>query len=752
MADSVVQLIATVRPSVVRIHAYGRPVDPMRPFMDSNGVGKGVGTGFIIEPPVDTTLTKVYAHYYFILTCAHVVAGCRHDKVFVVLPNWSKAERQATIVSTCPDLDVALLAMAKTPLLREVTGGPGVLDKVVACNIDMHSGSPDVGTAVFAVGYPNAADLTTTTGNYSAYQDGRIKHSAPIAPGSSGGPLFIASRGGRARCIGINSSGIPGAVTGFAVPMTRVLHALGFMLKGVACRDAMGPGRVVRTPGIGIRMHNGIGVSSRLEGGGRLDRPPAHEAAGVVAHHIVRGSVFYDAMCPGDIIVAVGIRSLDGKEVWNDVDHLGEVFENNGERAQRLPLNEFINEHDPFTVQVNLQIRRNAPLVCRNGNGAKPVCHNGNDVGTFKTGFRALKDYRDGALRVTVDHYDTVDSIVMMGMCLVPLTMNHARTGHGAIALRCMTPNEADMDHVLVSHVFPATTVYQQGAFGPGTVVALCNGCPVHTLADIRALVADSLRTNNIISLESIDGVRIVMDTGRFVFEEAHMARDGTYGQASLDNFPLMNDQQVAGMIAGLRGDLQAQFAIDVAAWKINDAEWLYRYNREALSGYDTISSLVRDHAERPRGGAAGAEDAEDAAGDGSLVEATLARSQHRTGKASGRCGIERRRAARLRERGLRHGEDSCDGRKRTSIGRRHLPYIGHRRLADGWLAPAAYHRPPRCPDSRAARGPHRGLLEGVHVGARHSLPPGDLHRVEHLRHLLVSLVGQGESYRVGTM
>jgi Trypsin-like peptidase domain/FHA domain len=111
-----------------------------------------------------------------------------------------KAEnlKAVQIVKLWPELDLALLRV------------PGLKRPAVPLSTVTPNTSPDRGEAVFAVGFPGAADMdnaaedqlkaTLTTGNVGRIVFGRgsndqkprpvIQHNAPINPGNSGGPLF----------------------------------------------------------------------------------------------------------------------------------------------------------------------------------------------------------------------------------------------------------------------------------------------------------------------------------------------------------------------------------------------------------------------------------------------------------------------------------------------------------------------------------------------------------------------------------
>ena len=57
--------------SIVRLHAYGKPINFLRPFIDRERES-AVGTGTFVNP-ADIGVAVPDPDYLYILTCAHVV-------------------------------------------------------------------------------------------------------------------------------------------------------------------------------------------------------------------------------------------------------------------------------------------------------------------------------------------------------------------------------------------------------------------------------------------------------------------------------------------------------------------------------------------------------------------------------------------------------------------------------------------------------------------------------------------------------
>jgi serine protease Do len=180
--------IQTASRSVVRVAVFKSTPDGQE--------FAGHGSGIVVAPNI-------------ILTNAHVVAdpSLDGDTSFVIVPSQGKTNHPARILKVASGSDLALLQLddnGKLPTAAFFVG------KVAD------------GGDVFAIGYPGSVDIALqqadsdtlnpqspikTRGSISAGRSGKdvdtLLHTAPIAPGNSGGPLTDSC----GRVIGINSFG-----------------------------------------------------------------------------------------------------------------------------------------------------------------------------------------------------------------------------------------------------------------------------------------------------------------------------------------------------------------------------------------------------------------------------------------------------------------------------------------------------------------------------------------------------------------
>jgi serine protease Do len=166
--------------------------------------------------------------------------------------------------------------------------------------------APAIGTPVFALANPGGRGLRVTLGFVSGIDrsfrgprgmriTGSLEHTAPLLPGSSGGPVLNAS----GQLLGINTNRLG---EGFYLAI-----AADEALRGRV--DALGRGESVRPPQLGIAIAPGH-VARRMRRAVGLP-----EAEGLLIHRVTEDSPAARAgLAPGDMITAAAgqpIRSVD---------------------------------------------------------------------------------------------------------------------------------------------------------------------------------------------------------------------------------------------------------------------------------------------------------------------------------------------------------------------------------------------------------------------------------------------------------
>jgi S1-C subfamily serine protease len=208
---AVVDVVERTGPAVVSISiGAAEPADAFEPA--------GAGSGFVIAPDG------------YIVTNAHVVqAAPRIDVTFM-----KGDRRKATLIGLDESTDLAVICVNTSGLPHASLG---------------ESAGLRVGQLVIAAGNPYGFQSTVSTGVISALgrslrtRQGRlieniIQHTAPLNPGSSGGPL-LDSRG---RVVGINTAIIAQAQgIGFAIPAATARSVVSQLIsKGRVTRSYLG--------------------------------------------------------------------------------------------------------------------------------------------------------------------------------------------------------------------------------------------------------------------------------------------------------------------------------------------------------------------------------------------------------------------------------------------------------------------------------------------------------------------------------
>jgi len=220
-----------------------------------------------------------------VLTNAHNVRG---SKVTVTFADGHTAE--GTVAGTDIDGDLAVI---------EVETGP-------APALPWASDGPAIGTPVFGLANPGGRGLRVTFGFVSGVDrafrgprgariTGSLEHTAPLLPGSSGGPVLNAA----GQLLGINTNRL-GEGFYLAIPADEALRGR---------VDTLARGESVRPPQLGVAIAPGH-VASRLRRAVGLP-----EADGLLIREVSENSPAANAgLARGDLIVGAAgqpIRTVD---------------------------------------------------------------------------------------------------------------------------------------------------------------------------------------------------------------------------------------------------------------------------------------------------------------------------------------------------------------------------------------------------------------------------------------------------------
>ena len=471
-----------VESGIVRIEAYKTPIDYTRPDIVAKQ-DQSIGTGFFV--PIQSN----DAHWYAIITCAHVVSDTHADQLSIVFPKIGKKRfRSARIQCLCPEYDIAAIAMKiDDPDVRSV-----VTPLKLATN-------PVVsGDAVSAYGYPmGQPKLKYTEGTLSGFSDGLIQHSSAISPGNSGGPLIC-----NGEVVGINSSTVVGGgatSVHFAVPIDLYRRLSKTLLAGEV--------KVVHPPKLGFCYHE-VTESMiqyqlrKITGGGKES---IH--SGIHVHHLFDTSPLKKAgMQEGAIIIRVAWETEPGR--WSldyPLDRYGEVLvEWNGN--ERVPV-----EHALARV----------PL----GSHVRVTFIQDNDIKKIVT---KPVDIRTGSFRIMTSPFETMpEYVIFAGICVMPLYSNHAN--HLPHTFLQLTPKDREKDLLVVTSILPG---YESVPLQTGSIICSVNGVgtsdrPIRTIAEYRH--AMQRPTDGYISITDTNLHTYILDVDTILAQETTYRDRGLY-------------------------------------------------------------------------------------------------------------------------------------------------------------------------------------------------------------------------------
>ena len=159
------------RDTVVQVFAQIAELDLMQPYKTPTQYGSR-GSGFFINE---------HGH---IITNAHVIDQAH--AIWIQIPSLGKRLINVIVVGICPERDIALLRVADEDV-DYIRSELGYIPYLVLGDSDKVRRSDEV----LALGYPLGQEsLKSTTGVISGREKNLIQMSAPINPGSSGGPLL----------------------------------------------------------------------------------------------------------------------------------------------------------------------------------------------------------------------------------------------------------------------------------------------------------------------------------------------------------------------------------------------------------------------------------------------------------------------------------------------------------------------------------------------------------------------------------
>jgi serine protease Do len=449
-----------VKDTVVQIFSQIAAVDLLQPYK-TPAQGASCGSGFFINDNGD------------LITNAHVVNQAKG--VWIQIPSLGKRIIDVEVVGVSPDRDIALLRLTEDSK-KIVKEELGAIPFLPLGDSDIVYRSDDV----LALGYPlGQQSLKSTTGVISGHERHYIQFSAPVNPGSSGGPL-LNSRG---EVIGINSAAILEAQNvGYAIPINDLKLILPDLYKTP----------LLKKPFLGVFFNNGSPELTEY-----LSNPLP---GGCYIVGVLPGSTLDRAgVQKGDMIYEINKHKIDVfgemKVPWSE-DKLSIV-----DFVGRLPLGQELSvvlyrkgKRIELTVQFNMAIQP--------------------------------------GVRKIYPGYEQLDYEIIGGMVVMSLTLNHVQMLiESAPGLADFTDFKQQSEPVLVvTHIFPNSPIHRARAILIGSTLVEVNGMSVHTLDELRTALKKGINSKflTIASKDNAsrmsDPVFIALDYGQVLAHEADSA------------------------------------------------------------------------------------------------------------------------------------------------------------------------------------------------------------------------------------
>lgn len=451
-----------IKDTVVQIFSQLAEIDILQPYKTPSQ-GQGFGSGFFINDRGE------------IITNAHVVANAK--SVWIQVPSLGKRIIDVEVVGVCPERDLALL--------RVKAEGYELIYKTLGKIPFLSLGDSDKvfrSDELLAIGYPLAQhSLKCTTGVVSGREaiggQHYIQMSAPINPGSSGGP----SLNHRGEVIGVNSASINGAQNvNYIIPINELKIIL----------DDLRKVKLLRRPFLGIVPVSGSEALAEYLGN------PA--PGGVYVVETYKKSLLENAgVRTGDMIY-----EIDGYTV----DVYGEMSVPWSE--DKITISDYVSR---------LKLGQQVTIILYRQGQKKTI--------SVKFGFAELLP-----VHMIYPDYEGIDYEVIAGMVLTPVTLNHvaALATHMPSLLKYTETKEQLEPALLLTHLFPDSQAHRSRAMGIGFIITEVNGKEVKTLKDLRsALLAG--KHDEYLTFKTSNNIFIAFPRKQTLQEERRFARDYHY-------------------------------------------------------------------------------------------------------------------------------------------------------------------------------------------------------------------------------
>jgi len=421
--------------TVVQIVAHVAQFDWCQPYRIEDQY-ESFGSGFLIDEKG------------LVVTNAHVIENAKY--IWIQVPILGRKKLDVAVVGICPDRDIALLKISDDGLhiLREALGKIPFL---------LLGDSDAVASAesVLVLGYPlGQYHVKSTTGIVSGKEvmlsNLLLQITAPINPGSSGGPIL----NGQGHVVGIAVAIILDAQNvGYAIPINELRIIMPDLLSK----------KIVRKPYLGARFVDAGDEKARF-----LNNP-------------LPAGLYIAQVFPHTVCALAGIQAGDMLYEFN-----GFILDAYGEAQAPWSLDK-VSLHDLISrVVVGDEIKM---VIYRSGERKEITC--------------IMKEVVPFAIRTKFPDYEDVSYETIAGLVIMELTENHImKLLENCPELIRFRQLENRINSVLIiTHIVPGSYAYQMEELEVGTIVIALNGEQVSTLEDWRNALIKSATSGFVVLL-----------------------------------------------------------------------------------------------------------------------------------------------------------------------------------------------------------------------------------------------------------
>lgn len=471
-----------VKDTVVQIFSQIAEFNWLEPYKTPNQY-QSSGSGFFFTDQGD------------IITNAHVVDQAR--AVSIQVPSTGKRRFEVDVIGVSPERDLAWIRLR--PEERDAL--INILGKIPTLPLG-DSDQVHRADEIMALGYPlGQQSLKSTTGVVSGREHLGGQHliqiSAPINPGSSGGPSIDM----QGAVVGINSSGIFGGGVqnvGYVIPVNEVA----LFLRQLEQLPNLSTVKFLRKPFLGVLFNSGTESLVSFLGNphpGGLYVVETHKNGPLNKIGVVAGDMIYEL--DGHRVDTFGEMSVP----WSD---------------DKVLLTDYISRL-MFGDDVQMVVYRE---------------------GKRKEFLFKLCQCEPMPVRRIYPGYEKIDYEVIGGMVVMQLSMNHVQQllqNVPELVQYMEFKNQIDPT-LIVTHVLPDSEAARSRSIGAGILLGEVNGIPVQTLAEFREAVRKSLSTG-FLTIKTKDNVFTVLPFDKILNNEARLAENYYYPLSELAKSLLQN-------------------------------------------------------------------------------------------------------------------------------------------------------------------------------------------------------------------